>query len=244
MIQISKILILLIICAAVINSRISKTRVTKTIKIVRRVKGNISWKQSEDKKQEKINSNNVTLLLSNQDKKIHTKETQNNQLFNPRKSLKSHVEANYLALRGHNYKARQYTSTTAGPKIKRSINDEVSSMINQLKYDLETLLGFNENLLHFNSSIVKKAVKNKVESFFSTISNAIDSQIEETSDEDSVAAASNILEVTQDIGRSLASTLGRNMHNLILQYLFTSLIHLQMLETNQRYRARTCRCWC
>ena len=242
MIQISKILFLLIIFAAVINSRISNTRVTKTIKIVRRVQGNISWKQSEDKKPENIN--NVTLLLSNQDQEFQTKETQNNQLFNPRKSLKSHVEANYLALRGHNYKARQYTSTTAGPKIKRSINDEVSSMINQLKYDLETLLGFNENLLHFNSSIVKKAVKNKVESFFSTISNAIDSQIEETSDEDSVAAASNILEVTQDIGRSLASTLGRNMHNLILQYLFTSLIHLQMLETNQRYRARTCRCWC
>ena len=220
--QISKILFLLIICAAVINSRISNTRVTKTIKIVRRVKGNISWKQSEDKKHQKISStvnSNVTLLLSNQDQEFQTKETQNNQLFNPRKSLKSHVEANYLALRGHNYKARQYTSTTAGPKIKRSINDEVSSMINQLKYDLETLLGFNENLLHFNSSIVKKAVKNKVESFFSTISNAIDSQIEETSDEDSVAAASNILEVTQDIGRSLASTLGRNMHNLILQYL-------------------------
>ena len=218
MIQISKILFLLIICAAVINSRISNTRVTKTIKIVRRVKGNISWKQSEDKKHQKISStvnSNVTLLSSNQDQEFQTKETQNN----PRKSLKSHVEANYLALRGHNYKARQYTSTTAGPKIKRSINDEVSSMINQLKYDLETLLGFNENLLHFNSSIVKKAVKNKVESFFSTISNAIDSQIEETSDEDSVAAASNILEVTQDIGRSLASTLGRNMHNLILQYL-------------------------
>ena len=216
--QISKILFLLITCAAVINSRISKTRVTKTIKIVRRVKGNISWKQSEDKKHQKISStvnSNVTLLSSNQVQEFQTKETQ----INPRKSLKSHVEANYLALRGHNHKARQYTSTTAGPKIKRSINDEVSSMINQLKYDLETLLGFNENLLHFNSSIVKKAVKNKVESFFSTISNAIDSQIEETSDEDSVAAASNILEVTQDIGRSLASTLGRNMHNLILQYL-------------------------
>ena len=243
MIQISKILFLLIIFAAVINSRISNTRVTKTIKIVRRVKGNISWKQSEDKKHQKISStvnSNVTLLSSNQVQEFQTKETQNN----PRKSLKSHVEANYLALRGHNHKARQYTSTTAGPKIKRSINDEVSSMINQLKYDLETLLGFNENLLHFNSSIVKKAVKNKVESFFSTISNAIDSQMEETSDDDSVAAASNILEVTQDIGRSLASTLGRNMHNLILQYLFTSLIHLQMLETNQRYRVRTCRCWC
>ena len=83
-------------------------------------------------------------------------------------------------------------------------------MISQLKSDLESLLGFNENLLHFNSSIVKKAVKSKVESFFSTISNAIDSQITEGSrSNDSLSAASNILDVTQDIGRSMASTLGR-----------------------------------
>ena len=33
-------------------------------------------------------------------------------------------------------------------------------------------------------------------------------QVEEESSEDSVAAASNILDVTQDIGRSVASTLG------------------------------------
>ena len=39
-------------------------------------------------------------------------------------------------------------------------------------------------------------------------------QVEEESSEDSVAAASNILDVTQDIGRSVASTLGR----YILQY--------------------------
>ena len=36
-----------------------------------------------------------------------------------------------------------------------------------------------------------------------------DTQVEEESSEDSVAAASNILDVTQDIGRSVASTLGR-----------------------------------
>ena len=41
-----------------------------------------------------------------------------------------------------------------------------------------------------------------------------DTQVEEESSEDSVAAASNILDVTQDIGRSVASTLGR----YILQY--------------------------
>ena len=82
-------------------------------------------------------------------------------------------------------------------------------MINQLKFDLESLLKFNENLLSFNSSIVKKAVKSKVETFFSTVSTAIDSQIEEVSSNDTVEAAANILDVTKDIGRSMASTLGK-----------------------------------
>ena len=50
----------------------------------------------------------------------------------------------------------------SAPKHKRSIKDEVGDMINQLKSDLENLLRFNENLLSFNSSIVKKAVKSKV----------------------------------------------------------------------------------
>ena len=82
-------------------------------------------------------------------------------------------------------------------------------MINQLRADLESLLKFNENLVDFDSSIVKKAVKTKVESFFSTVSTAIDTQAEEASSEDSVEAAASILDVTQDIGRSVASTLGR-----------------------------------
>jgi len=80
-------------------------------------------------------------------------------------------------------------------------------MINQLKSDLENLLKFNENLLHFNSSIVKKAVKSKVETFFSTISTAIDSESDKNTTTDSVAAAADILDVTEDIGRTVASTL-------------------------------------
>ena len=97
----------------------------------------------------------------------------------------------------------------SAPKKKRSIKDEVGNMINQLKFELESLLKFNENLLSFNSSIVKKAVKSKVETFFSTVSTAIDSQIEEVSSNDTVEAAANILDVTKDIGRSMASTLGK-----------------------------------
>ena len=84
-------------------------------------------------------------------------------------------------------------------------------MINQLRADLESLLKFNENLVDFDSSIVKKAVKTKVESFFSTVSTAIDTQAGEASSEDSVEAAASILDVTQDIGRSVAKTLGEDV---------------------------------
>merc|ERR1719195_217446 len=75
-------------------------------------------------------------------------------------------------------------------------------MINQLRADLDSLLKLNRNLAGF-----KTKVKSKVESFFGRISSTIDSQVAEESSEDSVAAASNILDVTQDIGRSVASTL-------------------------------------
>merc|ERR1719495_446050 len=134
--------------------------------------------------------------------------------------IHSPAEANYLALR-RNFnanKARQYSSTTTTTLApapvhikKRSIKDEVGNMINQLKADLESLLKFNENYLSFNSSIVKNAVKSKVEDFFGTISTAIDSQVsddsQETTSEDSVEAAADILNVTQHIGKSVASTL-------------------------------------
>ena len=107
---------------------------------------------------------------------------------------------------------------SSAAKHKRSIKDEVGSMINQLKADLENLLKFNENLVDFNSSIVKKAVKTKVESFFSTVSTAIDSQVEEESDGDSVEAAASILDVTQDIGRSVAKTLGESVSDVLLLF--------------------------
>ena len=49
----------------------------------------------------------------------------------------------------------------------------------------------------------------KVENFFSTVSTAIDSQSVKKASNDSVAAAANILDVTEDIGRTMASTLGK-----------------------------------
>ena len=48
-----------------------------------------------------------------------------------------------------------------------------------------------------------------MENFFSTVSTAIDSQNNEKPNNDSVEAAANILDVTEDIGRTMASTLGK-----------------------------------
>ena len=62
--------------------------------------------------------------------------------------------------------------TAAAPKKKRSIKDEVSTMINQLRADLDSLLKLNRNLAGF-----KTKVKSKVESFFGRISSTIDSQV-------------------------------------------------------------------
>ena len=104
-------------------------------------------------------------------------------------------------------------------------------MINQLKADLENLLKFNENLVDFNSSIVKKAVKTKVESFFSTVSTAIDSQVEEESSGDSVEAAASILDVTQDIGRSVAKTLGEFLLYVMLRLVVVLISRGQSLIT-------------
>jgi len=84
----------------------------------------------------------------------------------------------------------------------------------QLKSELDLLLNFNENLLHFDSSIVKKAAKTKVESFMKTLSSAIDTQTKGSkeglckgSKSENLEAASNILNVTEEISRTLASTL-------------------------------------
>ena len=70
------------------------------------------------------------------------------------------------------------------------------SEILQLKSDLDQLLQFNENLLHFDSSIVKNAAKNKVEKFMEKLSATIENQLGEDDTEQSdekFQTASNIL---------------------------------------------------
>lgn len=72
----------------------------------------------------------------------------------------------------------------------------VDSEILQLKSDLDQLLQFNENLLHFDSSIVKNAAKNKVEKFMEKLSATIENQLGEDDTEQSdekFQTASNIL---------------------------------------------------
>lgn len=71
----------------------------------------------------------------------------------------------------------------------------VDNEILQLKSDLDQLLKFNENLLHFDSSIVTNAAKNKVEKFMEKLSSTIDTQIIDKTNEreDKLEAASKIL---------------------------------------------------
>ena len=71
----------------------------------------------------------------------------------------------------------------------------VDSEILQLKSDLDQLLQFNENLLHFDSSIVKNAAKNKVEKFMEKLSATIENQLGDDTEqsEEKFQAASNIL---------------------------------------------------
>jgi hypothetical protein len=73
---------------------------------------------------------------------------------------------------------------------------------------LDLLLKFNENLLHFDSSIVKKAAKTKVEDFMKTLSTVIDTQLESgdklcrESQMENLEAASKILSTTADISQA------------------------------------------
>ena len=70
----------------------------------------------------------------------------------------------------------------------------VDNETSQLKSDLDQLLNFNWNLLHFDGSIVTNAAKNKVEKFMKNLSTTIATQIgDKTNDLEKLEAASNIL---------------------------------------------------
>jgi len=94
-----------------------------------------------------------------------------------------------------------------GGETEQKINLEIG----QLKEDLDLLLNFNENLLHFPRSIVSQAARTKVETFFKTVTdtfnieNIVDTEGEQDK-ESKMAAASSILSVTEDISDRLAST--------------------------------------
>lgn len=126
--------------------------------------------------------------------------------------LNSAAEANYVALRRNIKPNRPKVTTETAARKPKSIKLLVGNMIDQLKADLDNLLRFNGNTLHYDKSIVKDAAKTKVEDFFDSLSNAIDTQTKvkpncSSSKKESLEAASNILNVTEDISRTLASTL-------------------------------------
>jgi len=123
---------------------------------------------------------------------------------------KSSAEANYLALR-RNVRIKQQQLTTISPTTKApNIKNMIDNMIDQLKSDLNNLFKFDENLLHFDKSIVKNAAKKKVEYFFENLSTAINTRVSRDCVKnkfDYLDAATNILNVTEDISNKLASTL-------------------------------------
>jgi len=136
------------------------------------------------------------------------------QYFNSPETFQfnSPAEANYVALRRNIKPNRPKVTTEASARKPKSIKLLVGNMIDQLKEDLDNLLRFNQNLLNVDKSIVKDAAKTKVENFFDSLSNAIDSQTKVKQNcsnrtKEKLDAASNILNVTEDISRTLASTL-------------------------------------
>jgi len=136
------------------------------------------------------------------------------QYFNSPETFQfnSPAEANYVALRRNIKPNRPKVTTEATARKPKSIKLLVGNMIDQLKEDLDHLLRFNQNLLNVDKSVVKDAAKTKVENFFDSLSNAIDSQTKvkpncSNSTKEKLDAAANILNVTEDISRTLASTL-------------------------------------
>ena len=136
------------------------------------------------------------------------------QYFNSPETFQfnSPAEANYVALRRNIKPNRSKVTTEVTARKPKSIKLLVGNMIDQLKEDLDNLFKFNQNLLSVDKSIVKDAAKTKVESFFDSLSNAIDSQTKvnpncSNSTNEKLDAAADILNVTEDISRTLASTL-------------------------------------
>ena len=102
---------------------------------------------------------------------------------------------------------------------KKLVEKEINNGINQLKSELELLLTFNNNIMNASHEIVKEATKAKVETFFKSVSSSLnllnlqddvkDEQSRNTSsqhNQEDKNTATNILNITADISKTLALT--------------------------------------
>ena len=103
--------------------------------------------------------------------------------------------------------------------VKEVAEEEINEGINQLKSDLKLLLTFNNNIMNASHEIVKEATKAKVETFFKSVSSSLnflskdyvnkDNFNSKTSDnekQEDKNTATNILNITADISKTLAMT--------------------------------------
>ena len=100
------------------------------------------------------------------------------------------------------------------------VEKEINKGINQLKSELKLLLTFNNNIMNASHEIVKEATKAKVETFFKSVSSSLnlfnlhDNVKEKESGKSSSHqsqedknTATNILNITADISKTLAQTI-------------------------------------
>jgi len=100
------------------------------------------------------------------------------------------------------------------------VEKKINKGINQLKSELKLLLTFNNNIMNASHEIVKEATKAKVETFFKSVSSSLNlfnlhDNVKEKESEKSSShqsqedknTATNILNITADISKTLAQTI-------------------------------------
>ena len=90
-----------------------------------------------------------------------------------------------------------------------------------MKSDLKSLLIFNDNIMNVSHEIIKEKTKSKVEDFFKSVSTSLNllslqkpeptktkegDKIESTKEKEKLNTATSILNITEDISRTLALT--------------------------------------
>ena len=102
------------------------------------------------------------------------------------------------------------------------IENEINEGIGELKSDLKFLLLFKDNIRDASHGIIKEETKSKVEKFFQKVSSSLnllsvhkhekkeaqlDERTQTSEKKEKMKTATNILNITEDISRSLAMTM-------------------------------------